>query len=158
MKYLLFHCLLSFQWALRKALPVFIPPYQVFMHIDQVPPGLSLWPGPLSASSPVHPLHEPIPAHPGQVCTGSPSAPGVASAELSKGQRKAQLPWAAPPEPAQHPVGILGKNRAREGVSSPGFCVTSLKLGAATCLHQRESKNSYQCFNYLLKMRQLPLK
>lgn len=103
-------------------------------------------------------LHEPIPAHPGQVCTGSPSAPGVASAVLSKGQRKAQVPWAAPPEPAQHPAGILGKNRAQEGVSSPRFCVTSLKLGAVTCLHQRESKNSHQCFNYLLKMRQLPLK
>lgn len=46
MKYLLFHCLMSFQWAaLRKALSVFIPPYPVFMYIDHMPPGLSLWPG-----------------------------------------------------------------------------------------------------------------
>lgn len=42
MKYLLFHCLMSFQQALRKALPVFIPPYQVAMYIDQMPLGLPL--------------------------------------------------------------------------------------------------------------------
>lgn len=109
-----------------------------------------------SASSPEDPFHGAIPAHPGQVCTGS-SRCGPTSAE-QRGRGKAHLPHPAPPEPAQHPVGILGKNRAQEGVSSPCFCVTSLKLGAVTCLHQRESKNPHQCFNYLLKMRQLHLK
>lgn len=50
-------------------------------------------------------------------------APGEAPPVLSRGAG-AHLPRPVPPEPAQHPVGILGKNRAQEGVSSPCFCVT----------------------------------
>lgn len=121
MKYLLFHCLLSFQWALRKALPVFIPPCQVF---DQMPPGLSLWPGPqsLPPQPPLLSIPSVDPFQHIQVCTGS-SRWGPTSAE-QRGRGKAHLPRPAPPEPAQHPVGILGKNRAQEGVSSPCFCVT----------------------------------
>jgi len=44
MKFLLFHCLISFQWAgLRKALTVvFIPLHQAFTYIDKMPLELSL--------------------------------------------------------------------------------------------------------------------
>lgn len=92
-KHLLFHCLMSFQWAaLRRVLPVLIPPYQVFMYIDQIPLGflfdqdtnpssLSL----LFLSITSTALHGLIPVNPRQVHTGNPSAAGVASLVLSRG-------------------------------------------------------------------------
>lgn len=145
-------CPFSGHWE-KPCLSLFLP-----VKSDQMPPGLSLWPGPqsLPPQPPLLSIPSVDPFQHTQVCTGS-SRWGPTSAE-QRGRGKAHLPRPAPPEPAQHPVGILGKNRAQEGASSPCFCVTSLKLGAVTCLHQRESKNPHQCFNYLLKMRQLPLK
>lgn len=85
-KYFLFHYLLSFQWALRKALTVLIPPCQVFMHIDQMPPGLSLWPGPQSQPPQPHllkiPSMEPFQHIQVRFVLG---APGVAPPVLSRG-------------------------------------------------------------------------
>lgn len=97
MKYLLFHCLMPFQQTLRKALPVFIPPHQVFMYIDQMPPGLPLWPEYQSQLSQLPllsfiALRGPIPVHPRQVCAGNPSAPGVSSPVLSRGAGEGSPP------------------------------------------------------------------
>lgn len=115
----------------------------------------------LSASSPIHHLYSPSWTHSSTSVSGLYWEPqccrcGLTSAE-QRGRGKPHLPWAALPKAAQDPVGILGK-QSPGGVSSRCFCVTSLKLGALTWLHQRESENLHQCFNYLLKMRQWPLK